>query len=151
MTVDRTMAPVLEKRISPDIADPEKNVRGRWMAEGVELILLKNAIPMGEDSIVYIPWAMVAKEDGRPVFSIQLEKEDLRILSSLTGESLRSLQEDYGTRGFYGALRVNMYGNGCRESLGSYGGSEREEDVVSYLLEAALDILDIVEEAEKCE
>ena len=151
MTVDRTMAPVLEKRISPDIADPEKNVRGRWMAEGVELVLLKNAIPMGEDSIVYIPWAMVAKEDGRPVFSIQLEKEDLRILSSLTGESLRSLQEDYGTRSFYSALRVNMYGNGFRESLGTYGGSEREEDVVSYLLEAALDTLDIVEEAEKCE
>ena len=151
MTVDRTMAPVLEKRISPDIADPEKNVRGRWMAEGVELILLKNAIPMGEDSIVYIPWAMVAKEDGRPVFSIQLEKEDLRILSSLTGESLRSLQEDYGTRGFYSATRVNMYGNGCRESLGSYGGREKEEDVVSYLLEATLDTLDIVEEAEKCE
>ena len=44
-----------------------------------------------------------------------------------------------------------MYGNGCRESLGSYGGSEREEDVVSYLLEDTLDTLDIVEEAEKCE
>ncbi|MGN1164708.1 MAG: hypothetical protein ACI4S4_07900 [Candidatus Ornithospirochaeta sp.] len=148
MTIERDDWSPIGRSLSPNIADGSRNRTKTWKCEDVVLVLLKNAIPLGEDSIVSIPWALLAQKDGETIYSVQIEREDLRILSYLTGESLRSLQEDYGTKGFLASSQCVMYGGGMRENIGPFT-LEGEEESVSYLIDAALDSLDLVESPEE--
>ena len=148
MTIDRENISPIDRTLSPNIAGKGKEIK-RWKSEDVVFKLLKNPIPVGEDSIVEIVWALVAEIDGDVVYSIQMERDDLRILSSLTGESLRVLQEDYGIRGFFSPIKVTMYGSGTRESLGEYLGGKSDDEIIGYLLDAALDSLDVIEDPEE--
>ena len=148
MTIDRENISPIDRTLSPNIAGTGKEIK-RWKSEDVVFKLLKNPIPVGEDSIVEIVWALVAEINGDVVYSIQIERDDLRILSSLTGESLRVLQEDYGIRGFFSPMKVTMYGSDTRESLGEYIGGKSEDEIVGYLLDAALDSLDVIEDPEE--
>ena len=148
MTIDRDNISPIDRTLSPNIAGKGREIK-RWKSEDVVFRLLKNPIPVGEDSIVEIVWALVAEIDGDVVYSIQMERDDLRILSSLTGESLRVLQEDYGIRGFFSPMKVTMYGSDTRESLGEYIGGKSEDEIVGYLLDAALDSLDVIEDPEE--
>ena len=146
MTIDRENISPIDRTLSPNIAGKGKEIK-RWKSEDVVFKLLKNPIPVGEDSIVEIVWALVAEINGDVVYSIQIERDDLRILSSL--ESLRVLQEDYGIRGFFSPMKVTMYGSDTRESLGEYMGGKSEDEIVGYLLDAALDSLDVIEDPEE--
>ena len=148
MTIDRDNISPIDRTLSPNIAGKGREIK-RWKSEDVVFKLLKNPIPVGEDSIVEIVWALVAEIDGDVVYSIQMERDDLRILSSLTGESLRVLQEDYGIRGFFSPIKVTMYGSGTRESLGEYLGGKSDDEIIGYLLDAALDSLDVIEDPEE--
>ena len=148
MTIDRDNISPIDRTLSPNIAGKGREIK-RWKSEDVVFRILKNPIPVGEDSIVEIVWALVAEIDGDVVYSIQMERDDLRILSSLTGESLRVLQEDYGIRGFFSPMKVTMYGSDTRESLGEYIGGKSEDEIVGYLLDAALDSLDVIEDPEE--
>ena len=148
MTIDRDNMSPIDRTLSPNIAGRGREIK-RWKSEDVVFKLLKNPIPVGEDSIVEIVWALVAEIDGDVVYSIQIERDDLRILSSLTGESLRVLQEDYGIRGFFSPMKVTMYGSGTRESLGEYLGGKSDDEIIGYLLDAALDSLDVIEDPEE--
>ena len=148
MTIDRDNISPIDRTLSPNIAGKGREIK-RWKSEDVVFRLLKNPIPVGEDSIVEIVWALVAEIDGDVVYSIQMERDDLRILSSLTGESLRVLQEDYGIRGFFSPIKVTMYGSGTRESLGEYLGGKSDDEIIGYLLDAALDSLDVIEDPEE--
>lgn len=148
MTIDRDNMSPIDRTLSPDIAGRGREIK-RWKSEDVVFKLLKNPIPVGEDSIVEIVWALVAEINGNVVYSIQMERDDLRILSSLTGESLRVLQEDYGIRGFFSPMKVTMYGSGTRESLGEYLGGKSDDEIIGYLLDAALDSLDVIEDPEE--
>ena len=148
MTIDRDNISPIDMTLSPNIAGKGREIK-RWKSEDVVFRLLKNPIPVGEDSIVEIVWALVAEIDGDVVYSIQMERDDLRILSSLTGESLRVLQEDYGIRGFFSPMKVTMYGSGTRESLGEYLGGKSDDEIIGYLLDAALDSLDVIEDPEE--
>ena len=148
MTIDRDNMSPIDRTLSPNIAGRGREIK-RWKSEDVVFRLLKNPIPVGEDSIVEIVWALVAEIDGDVVYSIQMERDDLRILSSLTGESLRVLQEDYGIRGFFSPMKVTMYGSGTRESLGEYLGGKSDDEIIGYLLDAALDSLDVIEDPEE--
>ena len=148
MTIDRDNMSPIDRTLSPNIAGRGREIK-RWKSEDVVFKLLKNPIPVGEDSIVEIVWALVAEIDGDVVYSIQMERDDLRILSSLTGESLRVLQEDYGIRGFFSPMKVTMYGSGTRESLGEYLGGKSDDEIIGYLLDAALDSLDVIEDPEE--
>ena len=148
MTIDRDNMSPIDRTLSPNIAGRGREIK-RWKSEDVVFKLLKNPIPVGEDSIVEIVWALVAEINGNVVYSIQMERDDLRILSSLTGESLRVLQEDYGIRGFFSPMKVTMYGSDTRESLGEYMGGKSEDEIVGYLLDAALDSLDVIEDPEE--
>ena len=145
MTIDRDNMSPIDRTLSPNIAGRGREIK-RWKSEDVVFKLLKNPIPVGEDSIVEIVWALVAEINGNVVYSIQMERDDLRILSSLTGESLRVLQEDYGIRGFFSPMKVTMYGSGTRESLGEYLGGKSDDEIIGYLLDAALDSLDVIED-----
>lgn len=148
MTIDRDNMSPIDRTLSPNIAGRGREIK-RWKSEDVVFKLLKNPIPVGEDSIVEIVWALVAEINGNVVYSIQMERDDLRILSSLTGESLRVLQEDYGIRGFFSPIKVTMYGSGTRESLGEYLGGKSDDEIIGYLLDAALDSLDVIEDPEE--
>ena len=148
MTIDRDNMSPIDRTLSPNIAGRGREIK-RWKSEDVVFKLLKNPIPVGEDSIVEIVWALVAEIDSDVVYSIQMERDDLRILSSLTGESLRVLQEDYGIRGFFSPMKVTMYGSGTRESLGEYLGGKSDDEIIGYLLDAALDSLDVIEDPEE--
>ena len=148
MTIDRDNMSPIDRTLSPNIAGRGREIK-RWKSEDVVFKLLKNPIPVGEDSIFEIVWALVAEINGNVVYSIQMERDDLRILSSLTGESLRVLQEDYGIRGFFSPMKVTMYGSGTRESLGEYLGGKSDDEIIGYLLDAALDSLDVIEDPEE--
>ena len=148
MTIDRDNMSPIDRTLSPNIAGRGREIK-RWKSEDVVFKLLKNPIPVGEDSIVEIVWALVAEINGNVVYSIQMERDDLMILSSLTGESLRVLQEDYGIRGFFSPMKVTMYGSGTRESLGEYLGGKSDDEIIGYLLDAALDSLDVIEDPEE--
>ena len=148
MTIDRDNMSPIDRTLSPNIAGRGREIK-RWKSEDVVFKLLKNPIPVGEDSIVEIVWALVAEINGNVVYSIQMERDDLRILSSLTGESLRVLQEDYGIRGFFSPMKVTMYGSGTRESVGEYLGGKSDDEIIGYLLDAALDSLDVIEDPEE--
>ena len=148
MTIDSDNMSPIDRTLSPNIAGRGREIK-RWKSEDVVFKLLKNPIPVGEDSIVEIVWALVAEINGNVVYSIQMERDDLRILSSLTGESLRVLQEDYGIRGFFSPIKVTMYGSGTRESLGEYLGGKSDDEIIGYLLDAALDSLDVIEDPEE--
>ena len=148
MTINRSEITALGRDVSPNIAGRGRAIK-RWKAEGIVFSLMKNPIPMGEDSIVEIVWALQAEIDGVLVYSVQIERDDLRILSSLTGESVRVLQEDYGIKGFFSPMKVTMYGDGIRENLGDYMGGKSEEEIRDYLLDAALDSLDVAEDPEE--
>ena len=148
MTIDRDNMSPIDRTLSPNIAGRGREIK-RWKSEDVVFKLLKNPIPVGEDSIVEIVWALVDEINGNVVYSIQMERDDLRILSSLTGESLRVLQEDYGIRGFFSPMKVTMYGSGTRESLGEYLGGKSDDEIIGYLLDAALDSLDVIEDPEE--
>ena len=148
MTIYRDNMSPIDRTLSPNIAGRGREIK-RWKSEDVVFKLLKNPIPVGEDSIVEIVWALVAEINGNVVYSIQMERDDLRILSSLTGESLRVLQEDYGIRGFFSPMKVTMYGSGTRESLGEYLGGKSDDEIIGYLLDAALDSLDVIEDPEE--
>ena len=148
MTIDRDNMSPIDRTLSPNIAGRGREIK-RWKSEDVVFKLLKNPIPVGEDSIVEIVWALVAEINGNVVYSIQMERDDLRILSSLTGESLRVLQEDYGIRAFFSPIKVTMYGSGTRESLGEYLGGKSDDEIIGYLLDAALDSLDVIEDPEE--
>lgn len=148
MTIDRENPKPLDRSLSPNIASKGRAVK-RWKSEDVVFSLLRNPMPIGEDSIVEIVWALTAEIGGVVVYSIQIERDDLRILSSLTGESVRVLQEDYGIKGFFSPMKVTVYGSGIREALGDYLGGKSEDEIIRYLLDAALDSLDVIEETEE--
>lgn len=148
MTIDREFITPIGSSLSPNIAGKGRVIK-RWKSEGVVFTLLKDPLPIGEDSIVQIMWALKAEIGADVVYSIQIERDDLRILSSLTGESLRVLQEDYGIKGFFSPMSVIMYGSGIREALGEYTGGKREEEITAFLLDSALDSLDIVDDLEE--
>ncbi|MCI7605860.1 MAG: hypothetical protein MSS69_03790, partial [Spirochaetales bacterium] len=81
MTIDREDIRPLKRSLSPNIVGKGSAIK-RWKSEDVVFYLYKNPIPMGEDSIVEIVWALTAEIDGSTVYSIQIERDDLRILSS---------------------------------------------------------------------
>ena len=84
MTIDREFITPIGSSLSPNIAGKGRVIK-RWKSEGVVFTLLKDPLPIGEDSIVQIMWALKAEIGTDAVYSIQIERDDLRILSSLTG------------------------------------------------------------------
>lgn len=148
MTVDRALSSSIGLFLSPNIVDSKRGRIKQWKCEDLDFYLIRDGFPLGENSIVQVPYALCVEKDDKLIFSIQIEREDLRILSSMTGESLRELQSDYGVKGFLSKETVSMYGDDKRESLGSFDfQSFSNEAIVDYLLDAALDSLECEEEA----
>lgn len=149
MVVNRILTDPIDISRFPNAPRTDKGIVKRFDLEGLEVAFHKNAIPSGSESVVSIGYAMTVKDDGEYIYAISLEREDLRILASMLGISVKELQSDYGTKSFYGSYKIVMYGNDRKEDIGAYPGEMEESAILNYFLEAVYDSFDTVEDAEE--
>lgn len=149
MVVNRILSDPIDISRFPNAPRTDKGIVKRFTLEGMELAFHKNGIPSGQDSVVSIGYALTVKDDGEYIYAISLEREDLRVLASMLGISVKELQADYGTKSFYGSYRIVMYGNDRKEDIGAYPGEMDEAAILSYFLEAVYDSFDTIEDAEE--
>ena len=142
MIIDRNNAPFVSESGFDSVPDPDSAVVARYAAADLEIRYQRGASALSPLSVVYIPHSVSVLCNGRYIFAAAVECDDLRAMAPLMGISLKSLQADYGVKGFYGEKRVMLYGNGEREMLGPYYGGEGEEEIVSFLLSLVLDSFD---------
>lgn len=146
MILDRFTEEILTPDISQNIPHPDKGVIEKRNVEEIEIRLIKDGVPSGFNSVVTIPWALCALRDGKYIFAVSIEREDLREISHMTGMSVKTLLSEYGVRNYLLDPVLVMYGGGEREELGRFTLSSDEEGVKRYLFEALLEALDLVEE-----
>ena len=146
MLLDKDTNEILDASINSNIPNPGKGVVETKTVEGIEIRFLRSAEPLGFNSVFVLPYAVAALRDGKYICAAAIEREDLRALSGMLGVSLKSLQEDYGTKGYLLDPQVTIHGGGTSETLGRYTLSMDEETVKAYLYETILDVLDIVDE-----
>ncbi len=146
MLLDKDTDEILTASINSNIPNPCKGVVETKTVEGVEIRFLRSAEPIGFNSIFVLPYAVAALRAGKYICAASIEREDLRALAAMLGVSLKSLQEDFGTKGHLMEPQVTLHGGGTSETLGRYTLSMDEETVKAYLYETILDVLDIVDE-----
>ncbi len=151
MIIDRNTAPTLEESGFKEIPDENAPISLAYTVSDLEIRYRRSAPSVSELSVVYLPYSVTVRHKGRTIFAATIECDDLRAMSPLMGVSLRELQSDYSTKGFYGPKRIMLYGNGERESLGPYVGSEKEDEVISFLLSLVLDSFDEIDEPVRLE
>ncbi len=133
----------------PTIPDPDSAVVRVYKAADLEMRYHRNAELMGSDVVIYTPYSITVHYQGRYIFAVSIERDDLRAMAPMIGVPLRELQEEYGVKGFYGEPKVSLYGGEEKESLGTYQGMNDEEEIIRFLLSAALDSLDEIAEPEE--
>ena len=79
---------------------------------------------------------------GEYKYAVTVEKTDLRSLASYLGISVKELQNDYGTKGFYVEPKVFLYGDGEREEFGPLQEEEKDEYILPFLMDILLDSID---------
>lgn len=131
------------------IARPDSAVIKRYKAGDIEIRIHRRPELSSESAVIDVPIAATAHIDGRYLFEAGLERDDLRAMAPLMGTSLKELQADYGVKGFYGPMHISMYGDGIKESLGEYHGTDSEEGMISFLLSIVLDTFDEIAEPEE--
>ena len=146
MIVDRFTEETLSPSISQNIPSPDRGVREIRTVEGIEIRYIENGVPSGFNSVVTIPYALAAVRDGKYIFCVSIEREDLREISRMTGTAVKTLSEEYGVRGYLLDPTVVMYGEGEREEIGRFPLSFDRDTVKAYLNETLLDTLDLIEE-----
>ncbi len=146
MIVDRTKAPSLLDGDFDTIPVPDSAVASRYCAADLEIRFQKGPELVSPLAVVYVPYSVSVLHGGRYIFAATIECDDLRAMAPLIGTPLKELQADYGVKGFYGERRVMLYGNGERETLGPYFGSDDEDEIISFLLSLVLDSFDEIAE-----
>ena len=145
MIVDKRLCEEIDSSLLPNAADPDSYAMRRYTVEGLDVRFLKAPKPLSETSIVSIEYALVALYNGEYIYSVYVEREDLRELSSLLHVSVKELQSDYNTRGFFTPSHIVAYGDGVKEDLGLI--ALKDEDAIFQILsDTLLDSLDLIEE-----
>ena len=144
MIIDKTEAQPLD---FPTIPMKDSAVKARYSFDDMEIRYHRGPELKGDDVMIYTPFSMTVYYNGKCIFAASIEEDDLRALSPMLGESIRDLQAEYGVRGFYGNPMISLYGNGEKESLGHYLGTEDEEAVMEFLLSLVYDSFDSAEDA----
>ncbi len=114
-----------------------------------ELKMFKTPSTLSGENLVYIEYSMVAKLNGKTVLAVNLEKDDLRSLSSSFGCSLKEMQEEYKTKSNYGPLHCVLYSYGEKEDMGTYTGETDLMNMRIFFMEILLDTLDSLDDVEK--
>ena len=100
---------------------------------GMDVTLHKFPQTANDDAMVFVSHALSASLDGTPIFMVQLESLDLRLMSSALGQSLKSVMAEYNTRSYLTPARTLLYGNGDREDLGVYLGEKDDESIFHFM------------------
>ena len=114
----------------------------RYRAGKMEVRIHRSPSYKAENSFVMIEWAATSWYQGRCLFTVNLQRDDLRSLAPHFGVSLKELQGDYGVKGCYGPLMITLYSSVSKESLGEYLGAKDAETVIDFLLSIVLDTFD---------
>ncbi len=114
----------------------------RFRAGDVDILFEKGPGSLAGQDLMYIEYALIALYKGSYRYAVTVEKTDLRSLASSLGLSVKELQADYGTKGFYVEPKVFQYGNGEREEFGPLTEEERDEFILPYLMDILLDSID---------
>lgn len=131
------------------IVRPDSAVIKRYKAGDIEIRIHRRPELSSESAVIDVPLAATAHIEGRYLFEAGLERDDLRAMAPLMGMSLKELQADYGVKSFYGPVHISMYGEGGKESLGEYHGSDNEDSMIEFLLSIILDTFDEIAEPEE--
>ncbi len=117
-----------------------------WKCGDLVCTLLKDpACKSGED-LVRIPYSMVVQRKRKTILVVSLEQEDLRSLSYKLGCSLRELQDEYQTKGYFSENRAYLYTALEREDLGLYDGDMDLQSIRIFFLETICDTFDLLSE-----
>lgn len=134
------------------------------LTDDVVCIMHKQPTTVSKDDMISIEWAAsVFRKDTSPhknkrqtapramdgyslVLSVSIERDDLRSLAETAGTKLRELQEEYGTRGYFGPLRGKIYTADEYEDLGPCEEYRTIDEAHQFLLDTVCDTLDIVQE-----
>ncbi len=137
---------VLSAEVNQNIPSPEKGVVFKRIVEGVEVRLIKDGVPLGANSVVAIPWAAVAIKDGKYIYALSVEREDLRMISLFSGIAVKTLSSEYDVKGYLLEASLMMYMNGEAENLGVFNIEQGEESIKAFLYDSLLESLDIIDE-----
>ncbi|MCK9547569.1 MAG: hypothetical protein RBS49_01220 [Sphaerochaeta sp.] len=146
MFLDPDTQPPVDALLWHSLPDESTRALQRWQIGSLVGILYKNPPTRSAESLVAIPYSLVIRRGTATILVVSLEMEDLRTLALHFGCSLRELQQEYQTKGSFAAAYSYRYAGGKRESMGPYTGGLGLEEVTAFLLEAALDIFDLVAE-----
>jgi hypothetical protein len=119
-----------------------------YKAGDYELIMLRNPVTISNESLVAIEYSMIVKLNGNNVLTVNLEKDDLRALSSSFGCKLKDMQEEYDTKSNYGPIHTVLYSYEDKEDLGVYNGETDLMSIKMFFIELLMDTLDCDEELE---
>ena len=151
MFLDPDNQPPIDALIWHSLPDETTRALQRWQIGSLVGILYKNPPTRSRESLVAIPFSLVIKRDGETILVVSLEMEDLRSLALHFGCPLRQLQEEYQTKGNFAPVYGYRYAGEQREMLGPYTGGLSGEEAAAFLLEAALDIFDLVDDPQLLE
>ena len=148
MILDRNEAMAIDGAF-PTVPRPDSAVVKRFMAGDIEIRIHRRPELSSDSAVIDVPLAATAHIEGRYLFEAGFERDDLRAMAPLMGMSLKELQADYGVKSFYGPVHISMYGEGGKESLGEYHGSDNEDSMIEFLLSIILDTFDEIAEPEE--
>lgn len=142
MLIDIENTPALDLRAYSSIPRVGVNVKARFKAGEAEILLEEAPASASGEDIIFISYSLICLYKGEVKAVVSLEKTDLRSLANSLGESIRTLQKEYSTRGFFDQPRVVVYGADERQEYGEFTEEEKEEFVLPYLMDILLDIID---------
>ncbi len=150
MLVDISSCIPLTRHDFPSLPGEGVNIVRRFTAGDIDILFEKMPPSASGEDIVYIHYSLIAKHGGDTVCVVSLESIDLRSLASSTGESVKEIQREYGTRGFLSPARLVIYGNGEKEEMEGLSVELRDEYVLPYMMDYLLDALDCADEPVPC-
>lgn len=116
-----------------------KNVVKRYKADEYEVLIQKDSQTYSSDDLVFSLYSLIATYKGQIKMVVSIEVIDLRVMSILLGESLKSLQAEHDTKGMYSKPHTVVYLNDEREDLGEYNEGMKLDIVVPYLIDNFFD------------
>lgn len=121
----------------------------RFSVEDLVLQVHKNPALRGNDGVVYVPWAVSVWKGDEAIAILAIEEDDLRGLADAFGCSVKELQAERGTKGFFGNPVIVAYAGSKREELDPYQGKQDLKTVEECLLEWACDTVDVMGDPKK--
>ncbi len=148
MFLDPTNQPMIDPLIWHTFPDEHDGILAdeMWKCGNLTCILLKDPKCRNGEELVSIAYSMIVKREGQVILAVSLEREDLRALSYTLGVSLRELQEEYQTKGYFSQTYAFLYTDENRESLGLYDGDMDIQSLRIFFLETVCDTFDILSE-----